>query len=102
MGRIAASGKRPGLAELDEIALELAGFRASERGFCEADLTRALDPRINVALRANTGGPAPAETERMVRERLERIAAGEERLAERRALTEMALWELESQRWPSG
>jgi hypothetical protein len=37
-----------------------------------------------VALRANTGGPAPAETERMIKERLERIAAGEERLARRR------------------
>jgi argininosuccinate lyase len=29
VGRIAASGTRPGLAELDEIALETAGFRAS-------------------------------------------------------------------------
>jgi argininosuccinate lyase len=102
VGRIAASGKRPDLAELDGISLDLAGFRASERGFCEADLTRALDPRSNVALRANTGGPAPAETERMVRERLERIAAGKERLAERRSRVERALEELESQRWPSG
>jgi hypothetical protein len=51
VGRIAASGRRPGLAELDEIALEMAGFRASERGFSEADLEGALDPRSNVALR---------------------------------------------------
>lgn len=94
VGRIAASAGRPGLAELDEIALEMAGFRASERGFSEADLTRALDPRSNVALRANTGGPAPAETERMVRDRLARIAAGEERLAERKGRTERALEEL--------
>jgi argininosuccinate lyase len=94
VGRIAASGKWPDLAELDEIALEIAGFRASERGFSEADLTRALDPKSNVALRANTGGPAPAETERMVRERLVRIAAGEERLARRRSRVEKALGEL--------
>ena len=60
VGRIAASGRRPGMAELDEIALEMAGYRASERGFSEADLERALDPTSNVALRANTGGPAPA------------------------------------------
>jgi argininosuccinate lyase len=94
VGRIAASGIRPGLAELDEIALEMAGFRASERSFSEADLERALDPRSNVALRANTGGPAPAETQRMIRERLERIAAGEERLAGRRSRVERGLEEL--------
>jgi argininosuccinate lyase len=94
VGRIAASGIRPGLAELDEISREMAGFAASERGFSESDLTRALDPRSNIALRANTGGPAPAETERMVRDRLERIAAGEERLAQRRSRVERALGEL--------
>lgn len=98
VGRIAASGKMPGLAELDGIALELAGFRASERGFSEADLARALDPKSNVALRANTGGPAPAETERMVRDRRERMAAGEERLAGRRSRAEKALEKLQAER----
>jgi argininosuccinate lyase len=98
VGRIAASGSRPGLAELDEIALENAGYRASERGFSEADLERALDPRSNVALRANTGGPAPVETERMIRDRLGRIAKGEERLAQRRSLVEKALGELGKER----
>jgi argininosuccinate lyase len=102
VGRIAASGKRPDLAELDGISLDLAGFRASERSFSEADLERALDPRSNVALRANTGGPATVETRRMIEDRWARIAAEEERLAERRALTEKALGELESQTWPSG
>jgi argininosuccinate lyase len=97
VGRIAASGSRPGLAELDGIALELAGFRASERGFSEADLERALDPRSNVALRANTGGPAPSETERMIRDRQVRIAAGEERLAGRRSREEKALEELKKE-----
>ena len=94
VGRIAASGTRPGMAELDEIALEMAGFRASERGFSAADLERALDPKSNVALRANTGGPAPAETQRMIKDRLGRIAAGEERLAERRGRVDGALEEL--------
>ncbi|MDD4652105.1 MAG: argininosuccinate lyase [Methanothrix sp.] len=98
VGRIAASGIRPSLAELDGIALELAGFRASERGFSEADLARSLDPKSNVALRANTGGPAPAETERMVRDRLEKIAAGEERLARRRSRGEKALGELRAKK----
>jgi argininosuccinate lyase len=98
VGRIAASGTRPGLAELDEIALEIAGFRASERDFSEADLERALDPKSNVALRANTGGPAPAETERMVRERLVRIESGEERLSGRRSRVEKALGELRAER----
>ncbi|MEI8003451.1 MAG: argininosuccinate lyase, partial [Methanothrix sp.] len=94
VGRIAASGRRPNMAELDEIALEMAGYRASERCFSQADLERALDPRSNVALRANTGGPAPAETERMIKDRLGRIAAGEERLAQRQSLVERARGEL--------
>ncbi|HPS91816.1 MAG TPA: argininosuccinate lyase [Methanothrix sp.] len=98
VGRIAASGIRPGLVELDGISLELAGFRASERGFSDADLARALDPKSNVALRANTGGPAPAETERMVRDRLEKIAAGEERLAMRRSRAEKALEKLQAEK----
>ncbi len=98
VGRIAASGRRPGLAELDEISLEIAGYRASERGFSVEDLERALDPKSNVALRANTGGPAPAETVRMIKDRLGRIAAGEERLAERRERVDRALEELRAVR----
>jgi argininosuccinate lyase len=94
VGRIAASGDRPDLAELDRIALEMAGFKAISRGFSEADLERALDPRSNVALRKNVGGPAPAETKRMIEDRLARIAAGEERLAERRSRVEKALEEM--------
>ncbi|MCX6674284.1 MAG: hypothetical protein NTY37_10960 [Methanothrix sp.] len=94
VGRIAASGIRSGLGELDEIALEIASYRAGERGFSAADLERALDPRSNVALRANTGGPAPVETERMIKDRLGRIAEGEERLAQRRSRVEKALGEL--------
>lgn len=98
VGRIAASGKKPGLAELDGIALEISGFKASERGFSEADLARSLDPKSNVALRANTGGPAPVETVRMVRDRLEKIAAGEERLAMRRSRAEKALEKLQAEK----
>ncbi|VVB70297.1 Fumarate hydratase class II [uncultured archaeon] len=98
VGRIAASGNRPGLSELDEASLQIAGFRASERGFSAADLERALDPKSNVALRANIGGPAPAETERMIEDRLEKIAAGGERLAKKKDHTEMALAELKAKR----
>jgi argininosuccinate lyase len=98
VGRVAASGQRPDLADLDRIALEMAGYRVSERGFYAADLERALDPRSNVSLRANLGGPAPQETERMVRERLQRIACAEERLAERRGRVEQAIAELENLR----
>jgi argininosuccinate lyase len=98
VGRIAASGRRPNMAELDLIALDMAGFKASERGFSDADLQRALDPRSNVALRANTGGPAPVETQRMIKDRWARIAAGEERLAGRRSRVEKALGELGAER----
>ena len=75
-------GRKPELDELDEIALEIAGFRASERGFSEADLERALDPRSNVALRANTGGPAPAETERMIEVRHKMLSQRSQLVAE--------------------
>jgi argininosuccinate lyase len=98
VGRIAVTGMRPGLEELDMISAEIAGYRASERGFSEADLERALDPRRNVALRANAGGPAPAETKRMIEERQKRIAAGEERLAQRRSRVERAIAELAGER----
>jgi len=98
VGRIAASCSRPDLAELDSISLEFAGFKPSERGFSAEDLERALDPKSNVALRANTGGPAPSETARMIRERLERIATGEERLAEKRRRVDVALRELQDMR----
>ncbi len=98
VGKIAASGRKPSQAELDEIALEMAGFKASERGFSEMDLQRALDPRSNVALRANTGGPAPVETERMIKDRRERISASEVRLAGRRSRVEKALGELGAKR----
>jgi hypothetical protein len=61
VGRIAASGTRPGLAELDEIALEMAGFRASESGFSEADPERALDPKSNRSRVERTLGELRAE-----------------------------------------
>ncbi len=84
VGRIAASGRRPELSDLDSVALEVAGFRPSERGFTSDLLDRALDPRRNVALRSNTGGPAPTEGQRMVRERLTLIAERSEKIKARR------------------
>lgn len=94
VGKVAALGRAPGMQELDQICLEIAGFRASERGFSEADLLRALDPKSNVALRSNTGGPAPEETGRMIKERQKMIAEAQERLAERRLRAEGAIQRL--------
>ena len=96
VGRIAAGGGRPQLDDVDRIALEIAGYKVSERGFSQADLDRALDPRSNVAVRANAGGPAPQETERMIRERGKGIAEAEERLAQRQERSRRALAELKS------
>lgn len=94
VGRIAANGGSPNMADLDGISLEIAGFRASERGFTDVDLQRALDPRSNVTLRANTGGPAPVETGRMIDERLSRIEETEKRQVKRRQKVERAMREL--------
>ena len=96
VGRIAAGGGRPQLDDLDGIALEIAGFKASQKGFFQADLDRALDPRSNVAMRANAGGPAPQETERMIEEREKTIALAEARLAKRQERSLRALAELKS------
>jgi len=94
VGRIASEGSSVGMAELDEAALQIAGYSASSRGYTQADLARALDPRSNVAVRSNTGGPAPAETGRMIEERTALIKAARERLAERRERVDRALQEL--------
>jgi len=94
VGRIASEGSSVGMAELDEAALQIAGYSASSRGYTQADLARALDPRSNVAVRSNTGGPAPAETGRMIEERTALIEAARERLAARRERVDRALQEL--------
>ncbi|MDD1723327.1 MAG: argininosuccinate lyase, partial [Methanothrix sp.] len=93
-----ATGGRPDLADLDRMALEMAGYKVSERGFAPSDLKRALDTKSNVALRSNTGGPAPEETERMIKKRLKIIALAEERLEQRRESASRALAELKNLR----
>lgn len=91
VGRIAASGQEPNLAELDTVAMEFAGYRPSERGFSLEILDKALDPRSNVALRSNTGGPAPTETKRMVSERLTNINEEKYRISQMRSGVRNAL-----------
>jgi argininosuccinate lyase len=74
VGRIAATGGRPNLSDLDAIALEVANYKPSERGFLLTDLEKALDPQSNVGLRANIGGPAPSETRRILLQRRKMLA----------------------------
>jgi len=94
VGRIAAFGQRPSLAALDAVALEVAGFKPSERGFSSGDLDRALDPRSNVTLRENIGGPGPFEVSRMVQERFCLIAEHATQLSKRRDKVGLALSDL--------
>jgi argininosuccinate lyase len=94
VGRIAAFGQRPSLAALDAVALEVAGFRPSECGFSSGDLDRALDPKSNVALRENIGGPGPFEVNRMVKERFCLIAEHATKLSKRRDKVGLALSKL--------
>jgi argininosuccinate lyase len=91
VGRIAAFGQRPSLAQLDAVALEVAGFKPSERGFSAGDLDRALDPKSNVALRENIGGPGPHEVSRMVQERFSSMAEHARQLSKRRDKVSQAL-----------
>lgn len=91
VGRVAASGHKPNLPELDTVAMEFAGFRPSERGFSVEVLEKALDPRSNVAIRSNTGGPAPSETKRMVSDRLIKIDEEKDRISEMSSRVNIAL-----------
>jgi len=91
VGRIAASGHKPNLPELDTITMEFAGFRPSEHGFSIEVLDNALDSRSNVALRSNIGGPAPTETKRMVSERLTKIDEEKDRISQMRSRVNIAL-----------
>jgi argininosuccinate lyase len=76
------------------VALEVAGFKPSERGFSSCDLDRALDPKSNVALRENIGGPGPFEVSRMVQERFCLIAEHATQLSKRRDKVGLALSDL--------
>jgi argininosuccinate lyase len=91
VGRIAAEDLKPTLPELDMVAMEIIGFRPSERGFSSSDLERALNPKYNVAVRAGIGGPASSETRRMVRERVQIISRHNERINNMRNKAQEAL-----------
>ncbi|NYT02587.1 MAG: argininosuccinate lyase [Methanosarcinales archaeon] len=91
VGRIAATNTSPTLEELDAAGEDVARIRPSAMGYSRDDLARALNPRSNVALRSRPGGPAPAETGRMVAQRLEMLAQRRAGVRERREKASRAL-----------
>lgn len=91
VGRLAATNQRPSLDELDSAALEVAGIAPSSMGYTAEDLERALDLKANVEARARTGGPAPVETARMLKETLLYLEKAERRLEERRTRADSAI-----------
>ncbi|MEA2045775.1 MAG: argininosuccinate lyase [Euryarchaeota archaeon] len=91
VGALAASGGTPAMEDLDSAAEKIAGIRPSDMGFTTGMLEDALDPRKNVALRNRPGGPAPAETARMLEERARRVEENERLVAEMRDRVEGAL-----------
>jgi len=88
---IAAEDLKPTLQELDAVAMDIIGFKPSERGFSSSDLERALNPKYNVEVRAGIGGPAASETKRMVRERVQIISEHDERINNLRNKVQEAL-----------
>ena len=98
VGALAIKSDLPTVQDLDEAAERIAGFRPSERGFGEEELKAALDPKENVAARSRTGGPAPAETRRMVADRLERIEENGQLVAEMKERVDSALAALREMR----
>ena len=91
VGRLASRGSNPTLEELDEAALDLAVAKPSCQGFTRSMLEMALDPRSNVALRDGTGGPAPAETERMISDRVFRTEVLADMIRSKRQKVEVAM-----------
>lgn len=85
VGKIAAAGCHPTLQELDSVSWEIAEIRPSEKGFTAGDLETALDPRSNVNRRAAVGGPAAAETGRMLAARRVRLAGARQSLEIKRS-----------------
>ncbi len=96
VGHLAAIGQRPTLESLDKASMNFAGYRASDLGFSDSNLEDALDPHCNVMRRNRIGGPAPSETERMIKERRQRISAYSLRLRERREDIEHIIENLKS------
>ncbi|MBN1322715.1 MAG: argininosuccinate lyase [Methanotrichaceae archaeon] len=93
VGALAATGDLPGIEDLDR-AGEPLGIRPSEMGFGERELEEALDPRRNVERRDQPGGPAPAETSRMLLVREEQLLQYRSRVGEMREKVERALLQL--------
>ncbi len=81
VGRLALEGKySPSLEELDEVAMEVVGFRVSEH-LTEDDLRRATDPKLIVESRNNIGGTSKAEVERMLEERNKLVISDTKKLS---------------------
>ncbi|MCQ0970435.1 argininosuccinate lyase [Paracoccus sp. TK19116] len=85
-------------AEAQQIYAEtVAGTEfAQELPMSEAEFRAALDPAAIVANRATSGGPQPAEVERMLTEARDRLAAQSDWIAERRGRIDSALTQLDS------
>jgi len=91
VGMLASQKDEPTIQDLDAAAFALAGLRPTELGFSSEMLKKALEPKANVAIRDNIGGPAPTETKRMASMRLCRISEESTRLSEMRSKVNIAL-----------
>ena len=91
VGRLASQKERPTIEDLDAVAKQVAGIEPSKMGFGSKMLEKALDSRSNVAIRSSIGGPAPEETTRMAKERMQKVAELESEINEMRNRVDKAL-----------
>jgi argininosuccinate lyase len=91
VGRLASQKERPTIEDLDAVAKQVAGIEPSKMGFGSKMLEKALDSRSNVAVRSAFGGPAPKETTRMAKERMQKVAELESEINEMRNRVDKAL-----------
>jgi argininosuccinate lyase len=91
VGRLASQKERPTIEDLNAVAKDVAGIEPSRLGFSSGMLEKALDSRSNVAIRSAIGGPAPKETTRMAKERMQKVAELESEIYERRNRVDKAL-----------
>ena len=94
VGRSVAEGLDPADWTLARIGETAASHGADVSALSEDDLRLSLDPTLNVAVRAVTGGPAPREVSRLLAARREELARSAATLDELRGQTSAASREL--------
>ncbi|MDW7732558.1 MAG: argininosuccinate lyase [Methanolobus sp.] len=82
VGVLARGKGDPTLEDIDAVAMDVLGWKLSERGLSPEMVREALDPVSNIRKRSIIGGPSPDEVERAIRSRVEELELANSRITE--------------------